>query len=51
MGMSCPRYDELLTETLSSNEVQTEEIKNKVGNGEAMICRSSMLYYVYVNVL
>lgn len=33
MGMSCPRYDELLTETISSKEVQTVETKNKVGNG------------------
>lgn len=38
MGMSCPRYDELLTETISSNEVQMEETKNKVGNGETVIC-------------
>lgn len=29
MGMSCPRYDELLTETISSKEVQTVETKNK----------------------
>uniref|UniRef100_K1QGK1 Fibrillin-2 n=1 Tax=Magallana gigas TaxID=29159 RepID=K1QGK1_MAGGI len=29
MGMSCPRYDELLTETIASKEVQTVETKNK----------------------
>ncbi|XP_048754443.2 lysosomal acid phosphatase-like [Ostrea edulis] len=29
MGMSCPRYDELMSETLSSDTVQNEETKNK----------------------
>lgn len=30
MGMSCPRYDELLQETIASPTVQNEEIQNKV---------------------
>lgn len=30
MGMSCPRYDELLQETIASPTVQKEEIQNKV---------------------
>nr|XP_022309376.1 lysosomal acid phosphatase-like [Crassostrea virginica] len=29
MGMSCPRYDELLQETIASPTVQNEEIQNK----------------------